>query len=207
MNRRTTRIYSIGHSTQPVDRFIKTLKSVGISAIADVRSTPYSRHQPQFNRESLKQALNEDGIRYAFLGEELGGRGVGPSVRDHHGQVQYGLIAKSDLFHSGIERLHEGSKRMRIAIMCTEGEPLNCHRTILISRHLAKEGFEVVHIHPGGGLESHHDAETRLLNITGLHEPEMFRAEDEILDEAYRRQEARVAYVAPLVKAEEKAPI
>jgi len=201
MTKDALQIYSIGHSTQSLGEFIELLNKVQISAIADVRSTPYSRHQPQFNRESLAKDLKKHGIGYAFLGHELGGRGVGPSVRDHQGRVQYGRIAGSALFRSGIERLREGSKHLRIAIMCTEGEPLNCHRTILVSRYLVKQGFEVTHIHTNGHLEVHHDAERRLLNITGLCEPEFFRTEDEVLEEAYRRQEERVAYVAPLVKS------
>jgi uncharacterized protein (DUF488 family) len=196
MSTQSPQIFSIGHSTHSLGYFIDLLRFADISAIADVRSTPYSRHQPQFNREHLGVSLKEEGIAYAFLGRELGGRGVGPSVRDHNGRVQYDKVAETSLFHDGIKRLREGGKRMRIAMMCTEAEPLNCHRTILVSRYLVNRGVEVTHIHPGRRLESHYDAEDRLLRITGLHQPEMFRTRSEILEEAYQRQEDRVAYVA-----------
>ena len=133
----------------------------------------------------------------SFLGAELGGRGTGPSVRDQHGRVLYERIAQTDLFRDGLRRVWDGSKRMSIAMMCTEGDPLNCHRAILVSRCLVKQGAQVTHIYPNGRLESHQDAEDRLLRITGLYQPEMFRTESEMLDEAYGRQEDRIAYVAP----------
>ncbi|WFE31753.1 DUF488 domain-containing protein [Micromonospora sp. WMMD975] len=196
-------IFTIGHSTHSLDNFINLLQVVKISAIADVRSAPYSRHQPHFNREALRSSLKKAEMSYAFLGRELGGRGVGPSVRDQYGRVRYERIANMDLFREGLKRLREGAERMPIALMCTEGEPLNCHRAILISRHLAEDGMEVAHIHADGNLEFHCDAEDRLLRLTGLHQPEMFRTRSQILEEAYQRQEERIAYVAPRTEIHE----
>lgn len=205
MTSKDTVVYSIGHSTHSIETFVTLLKKAHVAAIADVRSIPYSRWQPQFNRDTLRKSLADDDIAYVFLGTELGGRGTDGSVRDEHGRVQYRSIAESAVFHEGLRRVQAGSERMRIALMCAESEPLECHRGILISRLLVAEGTQVLHIHADARLETHRDAEHRLLRLMGLHEPDLFRTEEEILAEAYERQEARIAYVMPNIPSEDKA--
>ena len=205
MTSRDMAVYSIGHSTHPIEEFIALLKKAHIDAIADVRSTPYSRWQPQFNREPLQKRLANDSILYVFLGMELGGRGTDGSVRDENGRVQYHKIAESTAFLEGLRRVRSGSERMRIALMCTESEPLECHRGILISRILVALGTQVIHIHADGSLEEHRDAEKRLLRLTGLHEPDLFHTQEEISAEAYQRQEERIAYVMPNTSSENRA--
>ena len=138
-------IFTIGHSTHPLDKFIRLLERHDITAICDVRSSPYSQFNPQFNQQELKAGLQERGIKYVFLGEELGARSDDPSCyRD--GKVQYDLLAKTELFKRGLERVCKGSEEYRIALMCAEKDPLECHRTILVSRELNKEGLAVEHI-------------------------------------------------------------
>lgn len=205
MTSKNTVVYSIGHSTHSIEAFVTLLKKAHVAAIADVRSTPYSRWQPQFNKDTLRKSLEDDGIAYVFLGIELGGRGTDGSVRDEHGRVQYRSIAESAAFREGLRRVQAGSERMRIALMCAESEPLECHRGILISRLLVAQGARVLHIHADGRLETHRDAEHRLLRLMGLHEPDLFRTDEEILAEAYERQEARIAYVMPNIPSEDKA--
>jgi len=202
---RDTVVYSIGHSTHSIETFVALLRKAHVAAIADVRSSPYSRWQPQFNRDTLRKSLADDDIAYVFLGTELGGRGTDGSVRDEHGRVQYRRIAESPAFCEGLRRVRAGSERLRIALMCAESEPLECHRGILISRLLVAQGTPVVHIHADGHLETHRDAEHRLLRVMGLHAPDLFRTQEQILAEAYERQEARVAYVMPNVPPEEMA--
>jgi hypothetical protein len=90
---------------------------------------------------------------------------------------------------------------MRVALMCAESEPLECHRGILVSRLLVAQATPVVHVHADGRLETHRDAERRLARLMGLHEPDLFRTEDQILADAYERQERRIAYVVPAVAA------
>lgn len=198
MTTELTGVYSIGHSVHTTDAFVALLKEVRIAAIADVRSAPYSRWQPQFNREALTANLEERGIGYVFLGLELGGRGADDSVRDQDGRVQYHQIAESAAFRRGIKRVREGGERMRIALMCAEGEPLDCHRSLLISRMLEVQGTSVTHIHSDGRLESHRDAESRLLSMAGLQNQDLFRTEEEILADAYLRQEKKVSFVSPV---------
>jgi uncharacterized protein (DUF488 family) len=186
-------VYTVGHSTMPAERLIALLKEHGITALADVRSQPYSRMNPQFNREDLKQALREQAIAYAFLGRELGARSEDRSCYDH-GKVQYSRLARTPLFEKGLTRVRDGVKKHRIALMCAEKEPLDCHRTILVSRYLVLAGIEVRHILNDGRIEHHTDALNRLIRQLRLPESDMFTPRDQIISEAYRLQGDRIAY-------------
>jgi uncharacterized protein (DUF488 family) len=197
-------VFTIGHSTHPQERFIDLLLQHGITALCDVRSKPYSRLNPQFNREDLKKSLRERGITYVFLGRELGARSGDPTCYEN-GKVQYDRLARTDLFRRGLERLQKGMKDYRLALMCAEKEPLECHRTILVARHLAARGFDIRHIHGDGGIESHSDILRRLVRMLDLPDDDMFRSREEILADAYRRQEERIAYDVSLAGSP-KAP-
>lgn len=187
-------IFTVGHSTHPLEHFISLLSLHGITALCDVRSKPYSRMNPQFNRDELKKVLPRYGIKYLFLGRELGARSDDPACYEG-GKVQYDRLARTDLFQHGLTRIQEGMRRgFRIALMCAEKEPLECHRTILVSRHLAALRIEIQHILADGKLESHSDALRRLSRIVGLPEEDMFRSPEELQIDAYRRQEDRIAY-------------
>lgn len=186
-------IFTIGHSTHAIKAFIDLLKQHDITAICDVRSKPYSRLKPQFNREDLKRILNESGIAYVFLGNELGARSDDPSCYEN-GKVQYGRLAQTKLFSQGIERVKEGMKKYRVALMCAEKDPLECHRTILVARHLEDLGIMVQHINRNGRLESQSEAMKRLIYRLGLHEGDMFQPCDDLLAAAYKMQEDRIAY-------------
>jgi uncharacterized protein (DUF488 family) len=186
-------VFTIGHSTHQLDRFIILLRRHGITALCDVRSQPYSRLNPQFNRETLKQSLRENGVSYVFLGDELGARSKDPSCYAD-GKVQYDLLAQSDLFKKGIDRVREGMKRHRLALMCAEKNPLSCHRAILVARHLEALGITVEHILEDGSLESHTDTMARLVRQLNLPEEDLFRSPEEIIEDAYRIQGERIAY-------------
>lgn len=186
-------VFTIGHSTHTLQHFLSLLKLHSITALCDVRSKPYSRTNPQFNRESLKTALRNHDIAYAFLGRELGARSEDPACYND-GKVQYDRLAQTDLFRDGMDRLQEGTKKYRIALMCAEKEPLACHRTILVARHLQALGFEVQHIHADGELESHKDALDRLLHVLNLPDHDLFRTHEDVVDDAYRIQGERIAY-------------
>ncbi len=146
-------IYSIGHSNHSLEVFLELLRQHAIDAIADVRSQPYSRYSAQFSREALAAALEREGIRYVFLGTELGGRPQDDEFYDDEGHVLYGLLALSENFLTGIERLEAGASRLRVAIMCSEEDPLHCHRRLLVSRLLEKRGTEVLHIRRDGSVD------------------------------------------------------
>lgn len=186
-------LYTIGHSTHPAERFVELLRQHGITALADVRSAPYSRMNPQYNRETLKETLKRAGIAHVFLGEELGARSSDPACYEG-GKVRYDRLAHTALFRRGIERVTEGMARFTIALMCAEKEPLSCHRTILVARHFEAAGVRVEHILADGGVETHEHAMWRLVDLLGLPGEDMFRTRAQVIEEAYQAQGARIAY-------------
>jgi len=187
-------VFTVGHSTHSVSHFLSLLHKHEVTAVADVRSTPASRFTPQFNRDAVTRSLHEVDIKYAFLGKELGAR-TKDAACYVDGQVQYSRLAQTPAFVSGINRLLKGAQNERIAVMCTEQEPLDCHRCILVARTLEKHGITIDHIHGDGHIESHAMAMRRLMASFGLDQPELFRTPAERLQEALSRQEHRIAYV------------
>lgn len=191
-----TLIYTVGHSNHTLEHFLDLLKGHGVNAIADVRSSPYSRYSSQFNRESLKASLRTAGISYVFLGQELGARSSDPKCYEN-GRVQYPCLARSEHFRKGLDRVITGAKSHCIALLCAEKDPLTCHRTILVARELQRRGTKVDHILENGSVESHDQAMYRLLAMFGLQEEELFRTFEDRVNEAYRLQEERIAYTNP----------
>jgi uncharacterized protein (DUF488 family) len=186
-------VFTIGHSNHTQGRLIDLLRQHGITAVCDVRSSPYSRNNPQFNRETLKEGLRSAGIAYVFLGKELGARSDDPGCYEN-GKVQYDRLAATQLFQQGLERVQKGTEKYRLVIMCAEREPLECHRTILVSRYLVTRGADVQHIHPDGRLERHADTLNRLMRQLNVHGDDMFRSREELVADAYKLQEERIAY-------------
>lgn len=144
-------IYTIGHSNHSLDAFVNLLKSHQIEVLVDTRSSPFSRYSPHFNRDSIRMAAHEIGIKYGFFGRHLGGRPEDESYYDEEGRVVYSQVAKSFLFNEGIERLMGGIQRFRTAIFCSEENPSICHRRLLVGRVLFEQGVAVYHIR-GNGL-------------------------------------------------------
>lgn len=168
-------IYTVGHSTHTIEKFLDLLERNGVTAIADVRSSPFSRHNPQFNKDTLSAELKKRGIAYVFVGKELGARPDEPSCYEG-GKVRYARLAKTSLFKAGIERVLSGAQKYRIALMCAEREPLDCHRTLLVSRALEQRGVSVVHILADGSTESQEQTMLRLVDQEGLRQLELFRS-------------------------------
>jgi uncharacterized protein (DUF488 family) len=188
-------VLSIGHSSLPYGRFLELLRAAGATAIADVRSAPYSRHHQQYNREPLHKALKVDGIAYVWLGLDLGGR---PSDATHvsQGIADYERMAKARAFERGLSRVIEGGARHRIALMCAEKDPLNCHRCLLVGRSLKERGIVVHHILQDGGARSQADIEDELLKLAGAdaNQVDLFVPYGWRLDAAYRLRARRVAF-------------
>ena len=186
-------MYTIGHSNHVIERFLQLLDRFGIDCICDVRSAPYSRHNPQFNRETLRASLKQHGLGYVDLGRELGARAADPAcyVDD---RVRFDLLAATPGFQGGLDRLIEGNARFTIAMMCAEKEPLNCHRTILIARHLVERGIPIEHILEDGTTEPHEATVERLIDLVGLEQSDLFLTRPQIAAEAYRLREEQVAY-------------
>jgi uncharacterized protein (DUF488 family) len=189
-------VFTIGHSTHSWERFITLLRVTNVTAIADVRTSPYSRFYPQFNREDLREELRSDGISYVFLGKELGGR---PNERRFYcdGVADYEKMAQTTEFNKGLNRVIEGAKKYRIALMCSERDPLDCHRCLLVSRALAERGVSVNHILDNGDVVSQHVMEEKLLEVAGRDTDDFFAPRDERLSAAYRQRAKKVAFNEP----------
>jgi len=187
------RILTIGHSTHSYEDFLSLLRAAGVTAIADVRSAPYSRFLPHFNQPELQKALPQSGISYVFLGKELGGR---PSDRDLYsdGVADYEKMARSEEFEKGLARLADGAKKYRVAMMCSEQDPLDCHRCLLVGRALVRNGIEVGHILPDGTVISQADVENVLLESSGHGSHDFFASRDEQLALAYRARAKNAAF-------------
>jgi len=149
-------IWTVGHSNHDIDRFVELLRAAGVTAIADVRSAPYSRRVRHFNREPLRDALAGAGIAYVWLGDALGGkRGNAPPP------------AESDVA-TALDRLADGAARYRVALMCAESDPARCHRTRLVTPMLLARGHAVRHLRADGTLEEQVTVAERILRIDGL---------------------------------------
>lgn len=189
----TEYVFTIGHSNHKIEVFTALLHRHGISAICDVRSHPYSRFVSQYSRDALKAALSDADISYVFLGKELGARSDNPACY-RQGKVQYDRLAKEPKFGEGISRVKQGMDRYRIALMCAEKDPLECHRALLVARRIFEDGIPVNHILADGTIESHEAMESRLLAICKLPEGDMFKSREEFIVDAYSIQGERVAY-------------
>jgi uncharacterized protein (DUF488 family) len=190
-------VLTLGHSNHPLAKVLELLARHGVTALADVRSHPASRFNPQFNRNAFRDSLREAGIDYLFLGRELGARSDDPACVED-GRVRYERIARTPRIREGLERVMAAAATQTVALMCAERDPLTCHRTILVARHLVARGAEVAHIHAGGRLESHDAAIARLLNEVGLApEGDLFRGRAEVIEEAYARRGRELEYQVP----------
>lgn len=146
-------LFSIGHSNVPVERLIMLLQQHDISVVCDVRSAPYSRHNPQFNRETLASSLQGQGMIYRFVGESLGGKPKDPALFNEDGHTpDYVKIAASTTFARGIECLIDLGTQARTAFMCSEANYRHCHRHFLVTPALIERGVTVWHILPDGDL-------------------------------------------------------
>ena len=146
-------LWSIGHSNLAIERFIELLRAHAIALLADVRTAPYSRHWPQFNREDLAHSLQAAGITYVYLGRELGGKPEDPALRGPHGLPDYDAIAATALYQAGLAQLRACAARGRTAFMCSEGDPAHCHRERLVARSLRAAGWRVHHILTDGSIQ------------------------------------------------------
>lgn len=190
-------VFTIGHSLHEIDAFIDLLHRHGIEAVADVRSHPYSKRLSQFSKAELQRALKASGIQYVFLGQELGARRTERACYVD-GQAKYELIAQLPAFAEGIRRIQAGAERMSLSLMCAEKDPITCHRTIMVCRELAKLGLDVKHILDDGRLESHDDAQKRMMIEEGFvpGQLDIFGGSDDTdsLALAYEKRGLKIAY-------------
>lgn len=205
------RVYTIGHSNQSQEEFLILLQAHGVNCIVDVRSVPASKYSPQFNLEMLKPFLKNNGVQYLHFGNEFGARRTDCINGD--GQVDFEQAVFTPLFWQGVERLRRGlEKGYHIALMCSEANPLECHRFSLISRYFYENGYDVLHILKDADLISHEALEQemikeflrskryRLSEIDRLFGS--YTAEEQRRD-AYRLKNKEIGYIHQLVLEED----
>jgi len=188
-------LFSIGHSNIAAERFIALLRDAGVDAIADVRSTPFSRRFPWFSGKNLATTLAQHGMTYLPYGDALGGRPRDAALYCD-GVADYEAMARQPDFQSGLDRLLADAARSRVCLMCAEREPLDCHRCLLVARALAERGVTIGHILHDGTVEPHAATEQRLLALIGTSDDFVVTGQDERLAAAYRRRARAAAYRA-----------
>ena len=187
-------LFTIGHSNHTLDKFIGLLKQHNITAIADVRSIPFSRFNPHFNREALEASLRRANISYVHMGQQLGARRDEPECFLGK-QANYELVAQLPNFRAGIARLLAGSQQQRIALMCAEKDPITCHRTVLITRAFRHGAITVSHILDSGQLESAAAAEERMMDATQTPRDDLFQSKEDLINAAYTKLGKELAWV------------
>ena len=194
MDAAVSRVLTIGHSVHPLEAFVALLRRYEVAKVMDIRSTPYSRFNLQFNRESLARSLAGCGIEYVFFGVELGGRSDDPSCYEN-GRIRYDRVAATPSFRRGLDRVVRDAVGRTVALMCAEKEPLNCHRTLLVAQALATREVAVSHILADGGWETHAASMKRLIAIHGgAQQGELFASPGGVVEWAVARQAERVGY-------------
>lgn len=197
-------LFTIGHSNHSLDHFLELLLAYHVSAIVDVRSSPYSKYSPHFNKDLLESALRDADIDYVFLGRELGAhRSEDGCYID--GQAKYDRIAQLPTFRRGLERVLQGVEHYRVSLMCSESDPISCHRTILVCRELKRicPDLKMTHILGDGTGERQEMSEKRLMNLHKL-QPELFgdlTSMSGLIEKAYDLQAGKIAYKKVPVEA------
>lgn len=195
-------LYTIGHSNHTQEEFIAMLRQYGIDCIVDVRSIPSSKHVPQFNQDVLKWQLEKNSITYLHFGNEFGARRT--DCLNAEGQVDFELATKAHAFLNGVKRIQKGLERgYHIAFMCSEANPLECHRFSLVSRYFYDYGYDVLHILHDGTLTSHAELEKELIEELRHSKKYHLRETDplfgsytdeEQLNDAYRLKNKEIGY-------------
>ncbi|WP_159478468.1 DUF488 family protein [Dyadobacter sp. 3J3] len=198
MNTRT--LFTVGHSSHPPDYFLEILKEYKITCLIDVRSVAASAYNPQFNKEPLAAFLNKNGIQYLHFPKEFGARHSDPELLDNDGKVDFEKVRNSDSFKDGVSMLTQSFEKGHvISLMCSEAEPLDCHRFSMISVALCNEGFEINHILKDKSLVTHPQLENILFKklYKKLPLPTFFEPDITIQDQikaAYRLKNQEIAF-------------
>jgi uncharacterized protein (DUF488 family) len=148
-------IYTIGHGVRDFDEFVELLLAHSISVLVDLRTSPWSKFAPQFNQSLVRDSLGASGVRYVFMGDNLGGRPDGSEFYDPDGRVRYDKLALSESFLEGIKTLEDKRLTHTIAVFCSEADYLECHRYLLVGEVLSERGAHVLHIDKAGAIREH----------------------------------------------------
>lgn len=194
-------IFTIGHTNYSVEKFVDLIRAYNINCVVDVRSTPFSKYTPQFNENNIKSELNKRGIYYLKMGNEFGARRNNRELYTIDGYLDFEKTRKDVEFLKGVERIKQGcNKGFNITLMCTEKDPFDCHRTIMVSKGLKDNGIIINHILPNKEIQSQDKIEKRLLDkyypnrLQFSFDTTNNLTDEEMLAESYRRRNKEIGY-------------
>lgn len=190
----STILYTIGCSNRTPDNFLNVLRKYNIQVIVDVRSVPYSSFTPQFNQEALRKLLIDNGMTYLSFANEFGAKRKEDTVYTNN-YVDFSKVNKLDIFKNGIDRILNGLKKEYvIALMCTEYNPIDCHRFSMVSRAFSKiPNISIIHIFDENKYVTNEELEEKMLKEFKL-QPELFETREQLIDQAYKKLENRIAF-------------
>ncbi len=169
------KIYTLGHSRHSLDAFVELLKQHRVERVVDVRGQPYSRYNPQFNREHLSRRLEESGIDYTWSGRHLSGRPRDPRFYDPDGNVLWDELMKSPELHVALDSIADEVRHCLIALVCAEEDPMRCHRRFLLTPPLIRRGIQVLHIRGDGRTEPESEIKEREVSAGASRQQDLFR--------------------------------
>lgn len=197
------KIFTVGHSQHKVDYFIEMLETYNVNYLIDVRSMPFSQYATNYNKDILNDSLISHNINYVFMGEYFGARPNNYNLYSKKGYLDFDMMKRSKMFLTGVDNVLKGIEQgNRIALMCTEKDPIECHRTILVGNAFYERGIEVEHILANNTLQNHNELNSRLVemyfpdrNQISLFDDQNL-SEEECLIEAYKKQNEKIGYNA-----------
>lgn len=194
-------LYTIGHSQHNIEYFIYMLQKYQVNYVLDVRSTPYSQFAVSYNRENIKAVLKNKNIEYSFMGNFFGARPDDLRLYTKEGYLDFDKTRKSAKFQSGVENVIKGiQSENHIVLMCTEKDPIECHRAIMVARTFFEKGINVQHILADSTLQSHNELNQRLVDLyfPDRYQISLFsfenKSDEEYLEDAYRYHNRKIGY-------------
>jgi uncharacterized protein (DUF488 family) len=194
-------IYTMGYSAFALEDFIETAKSFGIKLVVDVRSLPYSKHYPDYNKESLEKILSAHNIFYRNYAKEFGAQQTRKDFFSPEGFLDYEKFVKSDDFMRGFSKIKKSlEKNYTLAFLCAEKDPSVCHRSIMVARPFCESGLTVNHILQNGDTETQKEIETQLLEHYFPDRNQLTLSDDVVEDDealikkAYRLRNSEIGY-------------
>lgn len=191
-------LYTIGHSLHPVKKFLELLKQHDINFVIDVRSTPYSKYASMYDRENISNELKNASISYAFMGKYFGARQDDMSLYTKDGYLDFQKVTNWDVFGKGMENVIRGMETNKIALMCLEKKPIDCHRAILVANAFYCKGYSVKHILENGKIQTHQELNEELLDLYYPDRKQISffdnRTDEEYLEDAYKQRNKEIGY-------------
>lgn len=191
-------LYTIGHSQHPIQKFISLLKQHNVNFVIDVRSIPYSKYASMYDRENIRNELKSANISYSFMGKYFGARQDDKSLYAKEGYLDFKKVVKWDTFKKGMDNVIRGMETNRIALMCLEKNPIDCHRALLVANAFYHKGYSVKHILENGEIVTHQELNEELINLYFPDRNQMSffdnRNDEDYLDDAYKIRNKTIGY-------------